>query len=153
MSPAETPRPIPESTDPMTALVGQRVEIERAVTERDVLAFAELTGDFSPHHVDAKFARSTSLGRRIAHGALLIGYASAASTAIEKRTTQHVVSVGYDHVRFIRPVFIGDTIVVRYEVTDFDPAKRRTSARIEITNGAGQLVAVATHLLQAWIGK
>jgi len=153
MAPAtEGPTTIPESGDPLARLVGEVVEIEHEVTAREVLLFAELTGDFAPHHVDEAYAARTSLGRRIAHGALLVGYASAASSAIGERTTQHVVSLGYDRVRFIRPVFVGETVVIRYEVTDFDPAKRRTSGRITITNADGQLCAVATHLLQAWIG-
>jgi 3-hydroxybutyryl-CoA dehydratase len=145
--------PDPEALDPLQLLVGKVVEIERFVSEADVLTFAEITRDFAPHHVDAEFARSTTLGRRIAHGALLIGYASAASSAIGEQTTQHVVSLGYDRVRFLRPVFIDDTIVIRYEVTDFDPAKRRTSAKVEIRNRDGELVAVATHLLQAWAAR
>jgi len=150
---SQEPEPDAEAVDPLQLLVGNVVEIRRTVSEADVLTFAEITRDFAPHHVDADFARSTTLGRRIAHGALLIGYASAASSAIGEQTTQHVVSLGYDRVRFLRPVFIDDTIVIRYEVTDFDPIKRRTSAKIEITNADGQLVAVATHLLQAWIAR
>ena len=141
------------AVDPLQLLVGKVVEIVRSVSEADVLTFAEITRDFAPHHVDADYARSTTLGRRIAHGALLIGYASAASSAIGEQTTQHVVSLGYDRVRFLKPVFIDDTIVIRYEVTDFDPLKRRTSAKIEITNQDGQLVAVAIHLLQAWVAR
>ena len=143
----------PGAVDPLQLLVGKVVEMQRVVTEADVLTFAEITRDFASHHVDADYARQTTLGRRIAHGALLIGYASAASSAIGEQTTQHVVSLGYDRVRFLKPVFIDDTIVIRYEVTDFDPAKRRTSARIEIRNADGQLVAVATHLLQAWVAR
>jgi 3-hydroxybutyryl-CoA dehydratase len=147
------PGPGPGAVDPLQHLVGKVVEVRRIVSEADVLTFAEITRDFAPHHVDADFARTTTLGRRIAHGALLIGYASAASSAIGEQTTQHVVSLGYDRVRFLRPVFIDDTIVIRYEVTDFDPVKRRTSATIEIRNQSGELVAVATHLLQAWVAR
>jgi 3-hydroxybutyryl-CoA dehydratase len=142
-----------DAKDPLADLLGKVVEVGLTVTERDVLTFAVLTGDFAPHHVDEDYARRTTLGRRIAHGALLIGYASAASSAIGEQTPVHVVSLGYDRIRFIKPVFVGDDIVIRYEVTGFDPAKRRTSARIEFTNGDGQLVAVATHLLQAWSGR
>ena len=152
MSAAETRGPAVDG-DPLAALVGQAVEIERDVSESDVLAFAALSGDFAPQHVDEAYARATSMGRRIAHGALLVGYASAASTALAERTPQQVVSAGYDRIRFIKPVFVGDRIVVRYEVTGFDPAKRRTTASIQITNQDGQLVAVATHLLQAWSAR
>jgi 3-hydroxybutyryl-CoA dehydratase len=144
------PEPAVGTVDPLAALVGQAVDIEREVTQSDVLAFAALSGDFAPQHVDPEYARATSLGRGVAHGALLVAYASAASSALAERTTQQVVSAGYDRIRFIKPVLIGDAIVIHYEITDFDPVKRRTTASIRITNQDGQLVAVATHLLQAW---
>jgi 3-hydroxybutyryl-CoA dehydratase len=137
----------------MAGLVGRVVEVGKTVTQRDVLAFATLTGDFHPNHVDADYARRIGLGRNIAHGALLIGYASAASTVIGEQSPVPVVSLGYDRVRFIRPVFVGDEIAIHYEVTAFDPVKRRTSARVDFTNQDGQLVAVATHLLQAYPGQ
>lgn len=137
------------SDDPLYALVGRSIEVQRTVTERDILGFAELTGDFAPHHVDEEFAARSPYGRRIAHGVLLLGYASAASSELSAQIDQQVVSLGYDRIRFIKPVFLGDTVTVRYEVTDFEAAKRRTSARVEIKNQDGQLVAVATHLLQA----
>jgi 3-hydroxybutyryl-CoA dehydratase len=140
----------PVARDPMADLVGRVVEVGKTVTQRDVLAFATLTGDFHPNHVNPEYARKIGLGRNIAHGALLIGYASAASTVIGEESPVPVVSLGYDQVRFIKPVFVGDQLVIRYEVTAFDPVKRRTSAKIEFTNQDGQLVAVATHLLQAY---
>jgi 3-hydroxybutyryl-CoA dehydratase len=135
--------------DPMGVLVGLAIEKTRTISESDIVGFAELTGDFAPHHVDEAFAARSPYGRRIAHGVLLLGYASAVSSDLGTQTPQQVVSLGYDRIRFIKPVFLGDTITIRYQVTDFDPVKRRTSARVEIKNQDGQLVAVATHLLQA----
>jgi len=147
--PSREPAPAVGKDDPLGALVGRAVEIERTISDSDIVTFARLTGDFAPHHVDAEYAARSPLGRRIAHGVLLLGYASAASSELLTQTDQQCVSLGYDRIRFIKPVFLGDTITIRYEVTDFDPAKRRTSARIEIRNQDGQLAAVATHLLQA----
>jgi 3-hydroxybutyryl-CoA dehydratase len=60
------------------------------------------------------------------------------------------VSLGYDRVRFLKPVFIGDTITVRYQVESIDAAKNRTLAKVEITNERGEIVAAATHLM-TWL--
>jgi 3-hydroxybutyryl-CoA dehydratase len=152
--PSESPAPggLSRAMDPLATLLGESVEVERTVTQSDVLAFAALSGDFAPQHVDEEYARRTGLGRCIAHGALLVGLASACSTKMAEKTPVQVVSLGYDRIRFIKPVFVGDTVRIRYSVTDFDPVKRRTTARIEFTNQGGQLVAVVTHLLQAYPG-
>ena len=60
------------------------------------------------------------------------------------------VSVGYDRVRFIKPVFIGDTITVSYTIAAIDLERRRSTSDIKITNQDGDLVAVAQHILQ-WV--
>ena len=99
--------------------------------------------------------KRTSYGRRIAHGSLLIGYMSTASTMIldkypaaDKNTTP--VSLGYDRVRFLKPVFINDTITVNYTIEAFDEKQRRSRSQIEVVNQHGELVAVATHILK-WV--
>ena len=60
------------------------------------------------------------------------------------------VAVGMDRVRFVKPVFIGDTVTVSYRIERFDDSRRRTFAKAEVTNQDGELVAVADHLLQ-WV--
>ncbi|MGB2411436.1 MAG: MaoC family dehydratase, partial [Candidatus Puniceispirillaceae bacterium] len=60
------------------------------------------------------------------------------------------VSVGYDKIRFLKPVFLGDTITVAYTVTEIDTERRRSTAAIEVANQDGDLVAVASHILQ-WV--
>ena len=97
----------------------------------------------------------THYGRRIAHGALLVGYMSRASTMIAEKiagesATVYPVSLGYDRVRFLKPVFIGDTITVTYVVAASDRAKSRTSATVEVLNQAGEIVAAATHIMK-WL--
>lgn len=130
------------------SLVGTRVEYSLTVTEADVLGFAQITGDFAPHHVDEAYARRTPLGRRIAHGVLVVGYMSSVSTRVLEGVDAHLVSIGYDRVRFIAPVFLGDQITLVYEVTGFDQERSRTTAAVWVTNQDGQLVAVATHLMK-----
>ncbi len=120
----------------------------KTVSESDVYGFAGITGDFDGNHVNEEYARTTSLGRRVAHGALIVGYMSTASTLVLQDFGAPLVSVGYDRIRFTKPVFIGDTITVRYEITDKDEERARTIAKVEVTNQRGELVAIATHIQQ-----
>ncbi len=99
--------------------------------------------------------KQTSYGRRIAHGALLIGYMSTACSLLllqypgaDNETTP--VSLGYDHVRFIKPVFINDTITVNYTVEKFDSDRDRSYSHVEIVNQNKETVAVAKHILK-WV--
>jgi acyl dehydratase len=137
------------------ASVGQRVSFSKTVAESDVYLFAGITGDFSPNHVDEKFMRQTQYGRRIAHGALLVGYMSRASTMIVDKiageaAAVYPVSLGYDRIRFLKPVFIGDTITVTYVITHGDGKSSRTTAAVEVLNDKGDVVAVAT-LIMKWL--
>ena len=90
----------------------------------------------------------------MAHGMLLVGFISTASTmaiADTREDTEEIpVAVGMDRLRFLKPVFIGDTVTVSYRIDGFDTTKRRTVAKAELTNQNGELVAVADHLLQ-WV--
>ena len=134
---------------------GCSVSFTKTVRERDINLFAELTGDFSPNHVNEEFMKNTAYGKRIAHGALLVGYMSTASSLIiEKYSSDNShstpVSLGYDRIRFIKPVFINDTITVRYIVEKYDRKSGRSLSNIEITNQHNELVAIATHILK-WV--
>lgn len=132
------------------------VTFSKTVSESDVYLFAGITGDLSPNHVNAEFMKTTPYGQRVAHGALLVGYMSAASSLAVERGLKVIdgmspVSLGYDRVRFLKPVFIGDTITVAYNVTRTDTEARRSYAGIAVTNQHGETVAIATHVMK-WIG-
>ncbi len=127
--------------------VGRKVQVAKTVGETDVYLFAGVTGDFAPNHVDEEFMRKTRYGRRIAHGALLIGYMSRASTAICQGLPGTIVSYGFDRIRFPAPAFIGDTVTVTYEIVDRDEAALKTFARVTCTTQRGDVVAAATHIL------
>ena len=134
--------------------VGHAVSFAKTVSESDVYLFAGITGDFAPNHVDKSYMERSKYGRRMAHGALLVGFMSTASSMAiahcRDDESETPVSVGYDRVRFIKPVFLGDTLTVGYEITSVDLVRRRSVSRIEITNQDGTLVAVASHILQ-WV--
>ena len=134
--------------------VGDSVSFSKTVSESDVYLFAGITGDLSPNHVDEEYMKRSGYGRRIAHGALLIGYMSTASTMAiaDSRSSadETPVSLGYDRIRFLAPVFLGDTITVNYEITAIDSERRRSVADIRVVNQVGELVAVAQHILK-WV--
>ena len=128
--------------------VGIRTVVSKTVSESDVYLFAGITGDLDPNHVDEEYCKGTTLGHRVAHGALVVGYMSAASTRILEDFPRPMVSMGYDRIRFIKPVFFGDTLTISYEITSVVIEKERTIGTIEVTNQAGETVAVATHIMQ-----
>jgi 3-hydroxybutyryl-CoA dehydratase len=128
--------------------IGLRTTFSKTVSESDVYLYAGITGDLDPNHVDEEYASKTSLGHRVAHGTLILGYTSAASTQILKDFERPMVSVGYDRVRFLKPVYFGDTITIDYEIESVERERERTIAKIEVKNQKGELVAVATHIMQ-----
>jgi acyl dehydratase len=135
--------------------IGDAVEVSKTITESDVYLFAEITGDFSPNHVNEELMRNSLYKHRIVHGALIVGFMStASSTLIAKfgsaRSDQLPVSLGYDRIRFIEPVFIGDTVTVAYEITAVDQGRHRSTADIVVTNQIGKKVTVANHILK-WV--
>ena len=128
--------------------VGLKTRVTKTVSESDVYLFAGITGDFDPNHVDEEYTKKTSLGHRVAHGALIVGYTSAASTKILEDFERPMVSVGYDRIRFLKPVYFGDTLTIDYVIESIDREKERTIAKIEVKNQRDELVAVLTHIMQ-----
>jgi acyl dehydratase len=126
--------------------VGKSVTFSKTVSESDIYLFAGITGDFDPIHVDQEFARTTQYGQRIAHGALTLGYMSTASTLIHQGFGRPLVSLGYDRIRIVAPVFVGDTVTVTYTVTATDLERSRTTADCIARNQRGETVVISTHI-------
>lgn len=136
--------------------VGDEVHFRKTVSESDVYLFAGITGDFSPNHVDAQTMAGSAFGERIAHGALIVGFMSTTSTLMVRQSEagtparETAVSLGYDRVRFLAPVFLGDTLSLTYRIAEIDAGARRSRAEITARNQHGDEVAVATHILK-WV--
>lgn len=135
--------------------VGDVAHFSKTVSESDVYLFAGLTGDLAPNHVNEQVMEKSSYRKRIAHGAMMVGFMSTTSTMIIankdwNKSGETPVSLGYDRVRFLAPVFFGDTINVEYTISAIDPVKRRATGDIAIKNQDGTLVAVAQHILK-WV--
>jgi acyl dehydratase len=120
----------------------------RTITEADIVTHAGQTGDFFPHHMDAEWCATQDFKQRIAHGTLILSVGiGMTATTINPRS----MSYGYDRVRFIRPVFIADTITVTAKITEKrDHPKRKTHGivveAVDITNQRGETVLACEHL-------
>jgi 3-hydroxybutyryl-CoA dehydratase len=135
--------------------VGDSVTFAKTVGETDIYLFAGITGDFSVNHVNEQYMAKSKFGRRIAHGALIIGYMSTCSTMMIGKCNgatleKTPVSLGYDRVRFLGPVFIGDTVTLTYTIAEVDARKEQSVADISVVNQDGLLVAIARHVLR-WV--
>ncbi|RWB28753.1 MAG: dehydratase [Mesorhizobium sp.] len=125
-----------------------RMTSGRTITETDFVVHAGHTGDFFPHHMDAEFMKTTPFGQRIAHGTLVFSVGVGLTASVVNPVA---FSYGYDRLRFIKPVFIGDTIKTRttISVKEDDP-KRPDSGRViercEVINQHGEVVLAADHI-------
>lgn len=120
------------------------------VTEARINAYAELTGDFTPVHVDEDYARTTPFGTRVAHGLLGLSIADGLKTQSEYRFVPGM-SLGWSW-DFLLPIRIGDELHVRFEVASRRLSKSRPGWGIvilpsELCNQKGEVVQKGEHRL------
>jgi 3-hydroxybutyryl-CoA dehydratase len=130
--------------------IGRTYRFAKTISESDIYQFAGITGDFHPNHVDEQYMATTRYGRRIAHGALLVGFMSTVSGMIclEIGIGRPAVTYGLDRIRYIKPVFIGDTITTVYEIAQRDDRLGEIRSTVTVSNQDGAVVAVAIHILK-----
>ena len=117
--------------------VGQSAEFTRRVLAADLDAFAAVTGDDNPVHLDQGYAAATAFGGRIAHGMLSAGYISA---VIGTRMPGPGAIYVSQSLRFRRPVRIGDEVTARVEITAIDEARARLNIATTCTVGGKVVV-------------
>jgi acyl dehydratase len=127
---------------------GRETRMARTIAESDVYLFGGITGDLASYHVNHAAMKDTVYGGRIVHGVLLLGLVSAASSLYWSSVDGEglTVSYGYDRVRFVGAVPIGETVEVHYRVTGSDVTKSLVHSTATITNEAGRTVLSAIHL-------
>lgn len=120
----------------------------RTITETDIVIHAGQTGDLFPHHVDAEWCKTQSFKQRIAHGTLIFSIAVGMTADV---INEVAMTYGYDRLRFLEPVFIGDTIKVTVTVKDKRDHKKPgyglVTELVETFNQHNKLVMVCEHLL------
>ena len=117
--------------------VGDSAEMAKTVSEADVVAFAGITGDFNPVHIDDAAAKASMFGERIAHGILSAGFISA---VIGMRLPGPGCIYLSQTLRFTKPVRIGDTVTARVEVVEVIAAKRRVRLATTCRNQNDEVV-------------
>ncbi len=117
--------------------VGDKDSLSKVVTGEDVTDFARISLDNNPVHLDEDFAKTTQFGRRIAHGIFGAGLISAAIGT--KLPGYGTIYMG-QNLKFMAPVFLGDTITARVEVIEKIDAKKRLKLRTWVENQDGKVV-------------
>jgi 3-hydroxybutyryl-CoA dehydratase len=116
---------------------GQHVRFTKTFTDEDVRRFVEITGDTNPLHVDEAFAAKTRFGRRIVHGMLS---ASIFSTMVGTLLPGTGAIYRSQTLRFLRPVYVGDTVTAHLVVRSVDRSRHRLEIDAWIENAAGERV-------------
>jgi 3-hydroxybutyryl-CoA dehydratase len=124
---------------------GDEASLTRTITEAHIVAYAGLTGDMNPVHVDAEQAAQSIFGERIAHGLLVAGLISAVLGT--QLPGPNCVYLGQD-LRFTAPVKIGDTVRVTVEVTQKRDDKRIITLRTTVANQRGETVIDGTAVMK-----
>jgi acyl dehydratase len=131
------------------ALNTRRETPGRTVTEADIVLHAGQTGDFFPHHMDAEWCSKQPFGLRMAHGTLVFSIAVGLTAG---DINPRAMSYGYDRLRFVKPVFIGDTIhvIVSLKEKRDDPKRPAHGIVVEscqVLNQRDETVLACDHLL------
>ncbi len=118
--------------------IGQKATFSKKISEQDVDAFAEIIGDKNPLHLDENYAKGTRFGQRIAHGAFTMGLISAAlGMELPGPGTVYLSQT----IKFIKPVFLNDTITATVEITAIRPDKGLLTFRTDCANQKGEKIA------------
>ena len=120
-----------------------------AITATDIAHFCDLTRDHHPLHTDAEYAGSRGFGGVIAHGLYGLALMEGLKTELKLYQNSSIASLGWDRVRFLRPVIAGDVVRVGFEFTE-----KRTSSRpgrgivietLRLLNQRDEIVIEAQH--------
>lgn len=123
--------------------IGMEAGYSQTVTDADIKAFAGVSGDRNPVHVDEVYAENSRYKKRIAHGLMTASYFSALfGTKIPGEGCVYVSQ----SLNFKRPVYLGDTVTATVEVTSLDRNKRRiffkTTCKVKnkvVTDGEAEI--------------
>ena len=126
----------------------------RTVTEADIVMFAGLSGDYNPLHIDEEFCKKTQFGTRIAHGPLVYAIAAGLLFQLHLYDDTLIAFLGFDSLKFTKPVKAGDTIHARIKVLEkretSNPQRGVMKRQLQVFNQRGEVVqdAVQAFLLK-----
>lgn len=128
----------------MTCQVGQSASFTKTITETDVYLFAGITGDLNPAHLDETYASGTRFQHRIAHGMLSAGLISAVlGTRLPGPGSIYMNQT----LKFLAPVYLGDTLTATATVKELIPEKNRAVLTTEVVNQKSVVVTTGEALM------
>jgi 3-hydroxybutyryl-CoA dehydratase len=121
--------------------IGDHAEFAKTVSEYDVYGFAGIVGDFYGVHVNEEYAKKTRFGKRIAQGALSVGFLATVMGYMAGRVPDPgAVSYRYD-ITFTAPVYLGDTVTARLDLIEKEEERNVCIFKATVTNQDGTVVA------------
>ena len=121
---------------------------ERSISAADIDFHAKESGDFFPHHMDEEWCKTQPFKKRIAHGTLIFTIAIGLTATFINEVS---ITYGYDRLRFIKPVFIDDSLKVTVTIKDKKDHKKTgfglVTELVEAFNQHNELVMVCEHIL------
>ena len=128
--------------------VGEKFSIPpKTMTDEHFLSFAKITGDAHPIHYDDEYAKTTRFGKRVAHGLLVTAMTAVGASTLSPLLEGSIVAFVEQAARFLKPVFIGDTITPEIEVTELVPKTEMGLLRLttRVKNQRGEVVLEGMH--------
>ena len=117
--------------------IGDSFSVSKQVSQADVVNFAGIVGDFNPIHVNPQYAAKTRFGRNLAHGMLT---ASFISTCIGCGLPGNNALYLSQNLKFVKPVYIGDTVTASVEVTEKKDKHQILILKTTVENQDGEVV-------------
>ncbi len=125
------------------------VGVSRSVGDDEFNSFAAITGDDHPIHYDDAYAAKTRYGKRLAHGLLVMSMTALGATAMSGQIEDAMIAFVEQGARFLKPVFVGDTLTSRFEVAEVTPKPGRGMAlvrfNVSLTNDRSEIVLEGHH--------
>ena len=116
----------------------------RTVTEADIVQFAGLSGDYNPLHVNEEYCKTTMFGGRIAHGPLVYAIAAGLLFQLHLYDDTLIAFLGFEDLRFTKPVKPGDTIHARVKVLEKQETSKTDRGvmkrQLQVINQRGEVV-------------
>lgn len=132
--------PANSAVGPLGLTVGQSAVRSKTITDADLQAFAEITGDYNPLHFDDEFAARTRFGRRVAQGGITAGLFNAL-VAMDLPGPGTVFMS--QTLTYRAPAYVGDTLTARVEILGLKPDKPVCQLKFEVTNQSGETILEA----------
>ncbi|WJR80206.1 MaoC/PaaZ C-terminal domain-containing protein [Bradyrhizobium sp. NP1] len=131
--------------------IGQTFSGEpRVIGDEQFADFARMTGDDHPIHYDDAYAKKTRYGKRLAHGLLVTSMTALGATAMSHQIEDAMVAFVEHGMRFLKPVFVGDTVKSEFEVASIARKEGRDKAlvrfNVRLVNGRGETVLEGFHV-------